>query len=146
MIYNGVRILGLGGCKKYRPGPYQYTEREMRNRIRKLRWMLWWHNGVDIVVTHAPPEDLGDAEDPAHWGFAALRELIEEYEPKYLIHGHVHMSYDHTIPREMTHGKTKIINAFERYDLEIPDVAVPGKQLGQLIWKTPHKDKDINIW
>ena len=37
LVYNGVRILGLGGCRKYHPGPYQYTEKEMRRRIRKLR-------------------------------------------------------------------------------------------------------------
>ena len=32
----GLRILGLGGCLQYHPGPYQYTEREMRLRIRRL--------------------------------------------------------------------------------------------------------------
>ena len=40
LVYNGVRILGLGGCRKYHPGPYQYTEKEMRRRIRKLRFHL----------------------------------------------------------------------------------------------------------
>ena len=25
VVYNGVRILGLGGCLRYHPGPYQYT-------------------------------------------------------------------------------------------------------------------------
>ena len=29
ITYNGVRILGLGGCRKYHPGPHQYTDREM---------------------------------------------------------------------------------------------------------------------
>ena len=38
VVYNGVRILGLGGCYRYRPGPHQYTEDQMRRRIRKLRW------------------------------------------------------------------------------------------------------------
>ena len=94
VTYNGVRILGLGGCRKYHPGPHQYTENEMRLRIAKLRWRLWRTGGVDIVVTHAAPEGLGDAEDRAHWGFESLRELIDKYHPKYLVHGHVHMSYD----------------------------------------------------
>ena len=26
VTYNGLRILGLGGCRKYHPGPHQYTE------------------------------------------------------------------------------------------------------------------------
>lgn len=142
VVYNGLRILGLGGCRKYRPGPYQYTEQQMRSRIRRLKWILWLLGGVDIVVTHAPPEGLGDSDDPAHWGFEALRDLIEAYQPKYLIHGHVHMSYDHTIPREIVYNGTKIINAYERYVLEIPDEHFPEKHRGQLIWKTPQKTKD----
>jgi len=139
VVYNGLRILGLGGCRKYHPGPYQYTEREMRQRIRKLKWLLWWHDGVDIVVSHAPAEGLGDGEDPAHWGFAALRELLDDYSPQYLIHGHVHMSYDHRVPRVQEYGSTKIINAYERYVLDIPDASCSAKELGNLIWKTPHK-------
>ena len=138
--YNGIRILGLGGCRRYHPGAHQYSEKEMRRRIRKLRFALWRSKGVDIVVTHAPPLGLGDDSDPAHWGFAAFRELMEEYSPQYLIHGHVHMSYDHRIPRIQQHEKTTIINAYERFVLEIPDPACPAKDLGRLIWKTPHKE------
>ena len=36
--FNGVRILGLGGSMKYKNGPFQYTQREMNARIRKLRF------------------------------------------------------------------------------------------------------------
>lgn len=121
VVVNGLRILGLGGCYRYRPGPHQYSEREMQRRIAKLRWKLMKHKGVDIVVTHAPPRGYGDAEDPAHRGFEALLELIDKYHPKYLLHGHVHMSYgmDQTRVREY-HG-TQIINVCERYVLEIPE-------------------------
>ena len=35
--YRGLRFLGLGGCRWYHEGPYQYTEVQMRRRIRKLR-------------------------------------------------------------------------------------------------------------
>ena len=91
----------------------------MRWRIRKLRWRLKRLGGVDIVVTHAPPKDLGDADDPAHWGFQALRDLIDEFHPKYLVHGHIHMSYGHNIPREIDYNGTTIINAYERFEVEI---------------------------
>ena len=144
VVYHGLRILGLGGCRKYRPGPHQYTERQMRHRIRRLKWLIWLHGGVDIVLTHAAPEGLGDSDNPAHRGFAALRDLIEEAHPKYLIHGHVHMSYDHTIPREMEHEGTRIINAYERYELEIPDVHFPLKHTCRILWKTPHKE-DVTL-
>ena len=136
VTYNGIRILGLGGCRKYHPGPHQYTERQMRRRIAKLRFRLWRMGGVDIVVTHAPPEDLGDSEDMAHWGFAALRDLLDKYKPAYLVHGHVHMSYGYKIPREIDYNGTKIINAFERYTIEIPDREVKVKHLNQVIYKT----------
>ena len=142
VVYNGIRILGLGGCRKYHPGPYQYTEKEMRRRIRRLKFQLWRHKGVDIVVTHAAPEGLGDDEDVAHWGFKALRDLIEKYHPAYLVHGHVHMTYNHNIPREMEHGGTRVINAFERYVIEIPDREVKMKHYCQLQYKTRVKEDD----
>ncbi len=28
-VHNGLRILGMGGSMRYKPGTYQYTEREM---------------------------------------------------------------------------------------------------------------------
>lgn len=139
VTFNGVRILGLGGCRKYHPGPHQYTEKQMRQRINRLRWKLWRMKGVDIVVTHAAPEGLGDAEDLAHWGFEALRELIEKYQPKYLIHGHVHMSYNHTSPREMEHNGIKIINAYQRYTIEIPEGKYSLRDWNQVIYKTKQK-------
>ena len=136
VIYNGVRILGLGGCRKYHPGPYQYTEAQMKRRIQKLRYQLWRSGGVDIVVTHAPPLGLGDAEDPAHWGFQTLRQLLDQYHPQYLIHGHVHMSYGMNMERELRHGQTTVINAYERYTLEIPEGKFPEKHRNQVIYKT----------
>ena len=139
VVYHGLRILGLGGCRKYHPGRHQYTEKEMRRRIRKLKWKLWRLGGVDIVVTHAPPEGLGDSDDPAHWGFAAFRDLLDKYHPKYLVHGHVHMSYGHDIPRTLEYNGTTIVNAFERYVLEVPDVPFPMEQWGQVIWKTKER-------
>jgi len=44
--------------------------------------------------------------------------FIEKWQPRYLIHGHVHMNYGHDIQRVLQYGNTKIINACERYTLE----------------------------
>lgn len=117
--YNGLRILGLGGCRRYRPGDHQYTDKEMRKRIRKLRFKLWWHKGVDIVVAHAAPFGVGDDDDVCHRGFEAFVELIEKYRPKYFLHGHIHMNYGQDIQRIKQLGDTKVINVFERYELDI---------------------------
>lgn len=133
VVYKGLRILGLGGCLRYHPGAHQYTEKEMRKRIRALRWKLWRHGGVDIVVTHAPPRGVGDADDPAHRGFEALLELIDKYHPRYLLHGHTHLRYGTDKTRERRWGDTQVINVCERYDLEFPDDAIiPSKKKGDI--------------
>ena len=144
VVYNGIRILGLGGGLRYHPGDYQYTERQMARRIAKLHWKIRRLGGIDIVVTHAPPQGVGDDADPAHHGFEAFLELIELYKPKYLLHGHVHLRYNpHTGQkpvRENQYGGASVINVSERYVLEIPDVPHDLKDHGQLIWKTKHKE------
>ena len=139
VTYNGLRILGLGGCRWYRPGPYQVTEREMRKKIRKLRFQLWRHKGVDIVVTHAPPEGVGDGEDNAHRGFEALIDLIDKYKPAYLLHGHVHANYDSRFIREREYNGTKVINVGERYTLEVPEGTYKPKDYFQVKYKTKQK-------
>ena len=143
MEYNGIRILGLGGCRRYHPGPHQYSDSEMRRRILQLSWKLKRLGGVDIVVTHAPPAGLGDDEDPAHWGFDALVSFLDKYRPKFLVHGHVHTSYNHQIPRVIEYGDTKVINACERYVFEIEDRPVKTKHLYQVIYKTRRKQDVI---
>ena len=145
VVYNGIRILGLGGCLRYHPGDYQYTDKQMARRIAKLHWRIRRLGGIDVVVTHAPPCGIGDAPDPAHNGFESFVELMDLYQPKYLIHGHVHLRYNPqtgTKPdREQHYGDTTVINVSERYTLELPDVPFPEKQRGQLVWKTRHKDR-----
>lgn len=125
VVYKGLRILGLGGCRKYRPGNFQYTESQMRRRILRLKRQIRQAGGVDVVVTHAPPMGVGDAEDPAHQGFAAFLELIDSYHPQYLLHGHVHMRYGQNIPRHNEYHGTQVINVCERFTLDIPDPPIP---------------------
>ena len=142
VTYNGLRILGLGGCRWYRPGPYQVTEREMRKKIRKLRFQLWRHKGVDIVVTHAPPEGVGDGEDNAHRGFEALIDLIDKYKPAYLLHGHVHANYDSRFIREREYNGTRVINVGERYTMEVPEGKYKPKDYFQVKYKTRQRKED----
>lgn len=122
----GLRILGLGGSLLYNGGPHQYSERQMRRRINKLRWKLLRAGGVDIVLTHAPARGYGDADDLAHRGFEAFLPLLDKYKPRYLIHGHVHMSYGRDIPRTRQYGETTLINGYERYILNLPDIKTSG--------------------
>ena len=119
-VYRGVRILGLGGSAKYRPGPHQYTERQMRWRMTKLFWKLHRMDGVDILVTHAAPKDHGDLDTYAHRGFECFLDFIDRWKPKYLVHGHVHLNYGKNDRLHEYHG-TQIVNAFQKYVIEIDE-------------------------
>ncbi len=115
----GLRIAGLGGCLEYSGGAHQYSERHMARRVRRLGRKIKRLGGVDIILTHSPPAGYGDADDRAHRGFRCFTEMMEEFSPRFFVHSHVHLNYGHGIPRIIEKGKTTIINAYERHDLEI---------------------------
>ncbi len=121
-VWKGLRIMGLGGCIHYnKEDTYQYTEWAMRRRIAKLRPKVRRLGGIDLLLAHSPALGLNDASDPAHRGFACFNSLLDELQPKWFIHGHVHLSYDCKLPRVCTRGATTVINATERYTFEVPD-------------------------
>ena len=117
--YRGVRILGLGGSYQYRPGKQQYTERQMAARIRRLRWTIRRHKGFDILLTHAPMRGVHDLDTPAHRGFECYGDLIDRWQPKWFLHGHVHLNYGMNLPRKTERGQTQIVNAYEYQVIEI---------------------------
>jgi len=117
--YNGLRILGLGGCRRYRRGAHQYTDKQMRHRILKLGWEIIKAGGVDIVVTHSPPRGIGDAEDLPHRGFEALLTLMDRARPQFLLHGHIHLRYGRNLQREHRYKQTRVINCCERFVFEV---------------------------
>lgn len=91
----GLRVAGLGGSPRYREGPNQYTQRQFARRSRRLARAARWRRlrdgaGVDVLLTHAPPRGIGDRDDPAHQGVAALIELARRLRPTLLLHGHIH--------------------------------------------------------
>ena len=131
---NGVKILGLGGSRKYGGGKHQYSEKEMKKRIRRLRFALWRAGGVDIVVTHAPIAGVGDGEDIAHKGFDAFRELLDKYHPQYLLHGHMHLCYGQDKTRQRQYGQTTVINADGKIVLDVEDKIFPKNSHLTIRW------------
>lgn len=117
--FNGVRILGLGGSLRYSPGDHQYTEGEMEKRIQKLQWQIKRHKGVDIVVTHAPVRGIGDEDSHVHRGFEAFHKILKQHHPSYWAYGHVHLRYSNQHKRVIEHEGTQLINACERYTIEV---------------------------
>lgn len=122
-VHEGIRILGLGGSMRYKPGGDQYTEKEMQRRIRRLRRKLFLKKGFDILVTHAPAYQINDARDLPHQGFAAFVDLMEKYRPRLFLHGHVHLNYNRGQRRYDKYQDTHIINAYEKclVDYETPE-------------------------
>lgn len=112
-VYQGIRILGLGGSYRYRQGTYLYTERQMARRIRKLWFQLLRFGGFDILMTHAPARGINDFDSLSHRGFESFVKLIDQYQPKYFVHGHIHKNYGIKIPQRTPHGETTIINAYD---------------------------------
>jgi Icc-related predicted phosphoesterase len=125
--FKGLRILGLGGSMKYHEGPNMYTEGEMARKIRKMNSAITLRNGFDILVTHAPAAGHGDLEDLPHQGFKCFNQLIEKWQPKYMLHGHVHANYNPgSFERETMHETgTKIINCYDKYLLSVEDSEHP---------------------
>jgi len=121
VLHKRVCILGLEGSHWYNGQPHQYTERQMRKKIRMVRPEIRRHGGIDIIITHAPPRHIHDAEDPCHRGFESFRELIDRYAPRYFIHGHIHINFTEPSERISIVNKTKVINAYGYHLFEIND-------------------------
>lgn len=117
--YQGLRILGLGGSPHYNGGPHQYTEQQMARRIRRLNWKIRRAGGVDIILSHAAHAGAEGTDSYAHRGFQCFLPLIERWQPRYFIHGHIHMNYGHAMPRTALCGTTTVVNAYERFELEL---------------------------
>ena len=91
----------------------------MRQRVLRLFFKIWKKNGFDILLTHAPAYGINDQKDLPHRGFQIFCDLMRRYEPRYMVHGHVHMNYDRSISREKKYLNTTVVNSFEKYIIEI---------------------------
>ena len=108
----GLRIAGLGGCQGGHPGePYQYTEKAMARRVKKLQSKASRMGGADIFLTHAPALGIGDGDDAFHKGFACFLPFITQIQPRLHVYGHQHKSYKPMQTMEFTTGGTRHINA-----------------------------------
>ena len=121
----GLLIVGLGGCLWYNGGDNQFTDFAMWRRVIGLVPRLIWNKlrhgrYLDILVTHAAALNLGDLPDRCHRGFKAFRWLISKYQPRYHIHGHIHL-YDQGSPRKHRLGSTIVLNAYNHTVIDIKE-------------------------
>lgn len=99
VLPNGMTVVGLEGCVRYKDEPdILYTQEEYSTILDSYPWK------VDVVVTHAPPAGVNDQDDAAHVGIVALRDYVDTVRPKYLLHGH---TYPKPVMTEV--GSTSVI-------------------------------------
>ncbi|NLG27726.1 MAG: metallophosphoesterase [Chloroflexi bacterium] len=132
--YGGLLIGGLEGSMRYRPGPHQYSDFQMRLSILSMLPKLVWNRlvhgrALDILVTHAPPEGIHDGADTCHRGFPAYLWFMRWFRPRYLVHGHTHL-YRLDAQRESPYCSTLVLNTYgyQIIDIEPPDRRVRGRQ------------------
>ncbi|MGD9986721.1 metallophosphoesterase family protein [Pseudonocardia sp.] len=118
----GLRVAGLGGSVRYRPGPNQWSQAEQTRRARRLvRTARRLHRrdgrDVDVLLTHAPPRACGDREDGPHHGFDCLHAVVSALRPRVLLHGHIHPHGEAVPDRRI--GTTRVINVVGRRVLEL---------------------------
>lgn len=122
-IGDGVILAGLSGSINYSDGNNQYTERQMRRRVRALSWRisarrLLGRPKPGIIVTHSPPLGVGDGEDFAHRGFESFLGIMDKHHPDLWLHGHVHL-YGAKQSRLNTYGQTKVVNVYSNHFIEV---------------------------
>lgn len=85
----GLRIAGWGGVPHYRDkGSGQYSPRQARWGLRRLSWQA--RRGLDVFLTHAPPEGPHAGNDFAHRGCPELSRFLLAWRPPLMVHGHIH--------------------------------------------------------
>lgn len=108
--FKSLNILGLEGSLWYSGGLNQYTDKEMKRIIFGMWFSIWRKGRINMVITHAPPRHIHDAEDRCHMGFESFKKLINKRKPEYFIHGHIHKDFKTHDERITNFNSTKVIN------------------------------------
>lgn len=131
----GLRILGLGGSRRYKPrGEHQYTDAEMCFRVASMLLRLLinpftWRRGADLIVSHAPPRGIHDADDLPHQGFTCFHPLLRIAKPRLMLHGHSHI-LDRSMRSVTERYGARIMNVFPYRLIELELAALPAGQPG----------------
>ena len=121
---SGLLLSGIQGCIRYNLGKYQYTQREMWLLVMKLvpgllRNKMRYGRYLDIFVSHASPWGIHDESDRAHQGVKAFLWLVKAFQPRYHLHGHIHVYWPGTVV-QTTLGKTTVLNTYGYRKLTFP--------------------------
>ena len=122
----GLRVAGWGGVPRCRAGGKgQYSDREARWGLGRLAWKA--RRGVDILLTHAPPEGPHAGSDYAHRGCAEINRFMLRRRPRLVVHGHIHEYEGKKLEYADESSGARVINAYGYHVLEVPVAAAPAK-------------------
>ena len=119
----GFSFAGIEGCIRYKDGKFQYSQFDMwlnvfrlvpglfTNRINSGRYL-------NVFMSHASPWGIHDQPDNAHQGVKAFRWLLDQFQPDYHLHGHIHV-YRPDMTIETQYGRTKVVNAYGYRKIEL---------------------------
>lgn len=122
---SGLLVAGIEGSMRYRPdGRCMYTDREIAFKLMRLVPRLLINKArygryLDVLVTHSPPYGIHDRADLAHTGFQSFLTFMRIFQPRYLLHGHVHV-YNPTSVTQTRYLNTFVINVYPYLVLDIP--------------------------
>ncbi|MEM6453549.1 MAG: metallophosphoesterase [Acidobacteriota bacterium] len=119
----GLLLAGVEGSVRYKPGPFQYSQRQMWRHVFALVPQLLWNRArrgraLDVFVTHAPPRSIHDRDDLPHHGIDAFRWLLRRFRPALHVHGHVHVWGPNTVT-DTRFAATRVLNAYGHRVVEL---------------------------
>lgn len=109
--FMGLKFGGFEGCVRYKSSPsaIMYTQEEA--------WRMFANfPPVDVFITHCPPRGINDEEELSHQGFDALRDYVEKYHPKVLLHGHTYPTEENMV-REFAGTRIVYVSGLEVVDI-----------------------------
>lgn len=95
---NGMNVLGLPFVKNLPRWVFNSNEIEVEEYLSRMP-------KASIVVSHSPVYGIMDGDGTYNAGFIAYKKYIEEHQPLYWIHGHIHEAYGNS-----KLGNTQIFN------------------------------------
>jgi Icc-related predicted phosphoesterase len=122
--WNDLLLAGVEGSVRYNNrGVHQYTQTEMWGHVLRLVPRLLLNRVLhgrflDLFATHAPPWGIHDKDNLTHQGIQAFRWLIERFQPKYHLHGHIHVYHD-DVQTETRLGNTQVINTYGFREMDL---------------------------
>jgi hypothetical protein len=79
-------------------GPWNY---QLTREYRKARFAAI-PNGLDVLVTHGPPYEVGDwAWNGEHAGCPEMRQIIYQRKPRFVVFGHIHEGRRQMMPVQL---------------------------------------------